>query len=158
MTPADLGRADEVRRFLDWFYNAEALQPAIRAALAHDGHFVEDLLASAGDAFRASLRPPLEERFRLLHRVLVQCGNAAALALEWEWVRRGFSLRHGLCPAQPWKRDLPGGAVLVEGDAGRRWSRRWRIELGGPHIVSCGANEAGVRCVVAVYRVEGGQG
>lgn len=153
MSSDDLQAADELRRFLDWFYNAEALRPVVLAAFGNDSGFIAKLLVLACEYFKPSLCPSLESRFRELHRVLLVCGNAAARALEWEWVRRGFSVRHGLCPAQPWKRDLPKGAELVEGDADRSWSRRWRVELAGPHIVSYGVNEASARCVVAIYRV-----
>jgi radical SAM superfamily enzyme YgiQ (UPF0313 family) len=155
MSADELRAADAVRRLLDWFYNAEALRPLMQAALGNDSGFIAGMLASSGAFLAAPLRPSLEARFRLLHRLLVTGGNAAARALELAWVRRGFSLRHGLCPAQPWKQDLPAGAVLVEGEANRPWSRRWRVELDCPHIVSYGANDAGVRSVVAIHRVEG---
>lgn len=158
MSGEDLRAADELRWFLDWCYNAASLRPVVISALANDSAFVARLLASEREFLGAPLRPPLEARFRMLHRVLVGCGNPAARALEWEWIRRGFSLRHGLCPAEPWKRDLPAGAVLVEGDSERPTSRRWRVELDGPHIVCCGANAAGVRSVVAVYRLDDAAG
>ena len=145
--------ADRLGKFLDWFHNIDAIRPLIGAALDIDPGLLE---AVAGPTFRVlelPLSPTLEDRFRALHGLLVARGNATARAVEWEWVRRGFSMRLGLCTAWPWKQPLPMGAVLVEGDSTRRCSRRWRVELDHPHIVCYGAGDDGVRRVVAIYRV-----
>jgi len=119
--------------------------PAARALRLRSGQ-------AHGPPFGEGGRAPLEERFRALHRVLVGQGNAAARGLELEWIRRGFSLRHGLCPAQPWKQPLPPGCVLIEGDEHRPQLRRWRVELERLHFVCYGTGADGARCVVAVYR------
>ena len=150
MTADEMREADGLRRFLDGFYNAADLQATIIAALENDAGFLNAALSALGSGQGG--RAPLEARFRALHRVLTEQGNAAARGLEWEWILRGFSLRHGLCPAQPWKQPLPAGCILVEGDERRPQLRRWRVELDRSHFVCYGTGADGARCVVAVYR------
>ena len=155
MSGADLLAADRLARFLDWYYNVPALRLLVAAGLEADESLLEGVMAPSFGVLNLPLCPTLEERFRALHRLLGDRGNPVRQAVEWAWVRLGFSLRHGLCPARPWKQSLPEGAVLVEGDAEARHSRRWRVELERPHIVCYGAGVDGVRRVMAVYRVEG---
>ncbi len=153
MTSEDLRESDRLRRFLDGFYNASGLQAAVIAAVENDAGFVEAAASALGETGEQGGRAPLEDRFRALHRVLAGQGNAAARGLEREWIRRGFSLRHGLCPARPWKQPLPDGRELIEGDEARPQLRRWLVELDRPHLVCYGKGDDGARCVVAVYRV-----
>ena len=150
LTVDELREADGMRRFLDGFYNAADLQATVISAVENNGQFLEAALPTLGSGHGG--RAPLEARFRALHRALVEQGNAAARGLEWEWIRRGFTLRNGLCPAQPWKQPLPAGCVLVEGDPQRPQLRRWRVELDRTHFVCYGTGPDGARCVVAVYR------
>ncbi len=154
MSEDDLVFADRLRRFLDGFYNAPALRPTVIAAVRHDDGCVSRMAREQGAVLDWATCPPLEDRFRALHRALAATANPAVRDLEWEWVRRGFSLRHGLCEARPWKQGIPEGAVLVEGDATRPCTRRWLVDLGAPHVVCYGTGPDGARCVVAVYRLQ----
>lgn len=153
MSPEDLQTADRLQRFLDRFYNAPALTPAIREAVIAEPSFVPEALSGLAPALGSGVCPPLEQRLRALHGLLVSRQNPAARTVAWQWVRLGFSLRHGLAPARPWKGELPRSAVLVDGDAARPCARRWRVELGSPHIVCYGTGDDGGRCVTAIYRV-----
>lgn len=152
MSPLDLARADRLSKVLDWFYNVDALRDLIVAGVAGDPEFMERFEHWVGEQIGYAECPDLEARFRVLEGFLAPGGKDLIERLRYRWYRLGFSTRHGPCSYSPWKRALPGSAILVEGNSAARYSRICRVELGTPHFFCYGAGPRGERSVVAVWR------
>ena len=149
MLPADLERADRVSKLVDWFYNEATLRDLVVGVVTAEPGFMERFERRMEQEGMASVCPNLEDRFLMLDRSVT---GEWRERLRYRWYRLGFSGRRGPCKAVPWKGAIPGEAELVEGDAGARVTRIWRVALGVPHYFCQGVSPAGVRTVVTVYR------
>jgi radical SAM superfamily enzyme YgiQ (UPF0313 family) len=155
LSPEELGQSDRLSKLIDWYYNAKPLHLILADAVEIDPSFLVRFEEWSRGRMEFNIRPSLEARFQSLHAFLLTCdGTLAAVAerLCYRWFRLGFSARNGLCPAVLWKNEVPAEAVLVEGDAGARVSRKWLVELHPPHLFCYGTGACGERSVVAVYR------
>lgn len=152
MSLDDLRMADRLARVLDWFYN----KPVLRDVFADGARKCEGYLAAFIDHCATvsgfGICPSLETRLRMLDSFWDGRCESMLQQVRFLWFRNGCSMRHGLCPAMPWKRAMPGGLVLVEGDGGGAYSRIWRVELSVPHYFCIGRGTKGERAVVAVFR------
>ena len=45
--------------------------------------------------------------------------------------------------------------MLLEGDTSKTFARKWRVDLGPPHLFCYGTGEKGERAVLAVFRLSG---
>ena len=115
--------------------------------------FLEGFEAFLAERTDFLICPGLEQRFRWLDEFLSCREGGLAFGLRYQWFRLGFSPGHGLCPAEPWKGPVPETAVLLEGDASRMFARKWRVDLGPPHLFCYGTGEKGERAVLAVFRL-----
>jgi radical SAM superfamily enzyme YgiQ (UPF0313 family) len=155
----DLQQSDRLSKLLDWYYNTTELHSYIADAVAIDSAFLGRFEEWGRGRMGFDVRPSLENRFKTLNMFLNE-EIARRVGLEsivdrlcYRWFRLGYSARSGLRPAVPWKNEVPGDAVLVEGDAGAKVSRKWRVELSLPHLFCYGTGACGERAVVAVYRL-----
>ncbi len=165
MSVGDLQQSDRLSKLIDWFYNAKELHLYFADANAVDPAFLSRFEGWGRGRMAFDIRPSLESRFETLHGFLkeeIARGEATAVALAailqrvcYRWFRLGFSARKGLCPAVSWKKEIPAGAVLVEGDPGAKVSQKWCVELDSPHLFCYGTGASGERAVVAVYRIRG---
>jgi radical SAM superfamily enzyme YgiQ (UPF0313 family) len=165
MSAEDLQQSDRLSKLIDWYYNAKELHGFFVEANTVEPTFlirIEEWIRGR-QGFSSNSKPSLESRFETLNTFLKEMiarggatGSAwAAIAhrLCYRWFRLGFSARNGLCPASTWNKEIPLDAVLVEGDAGARVSRKWRVELEPPHLFCYGTGSHGERAVVAVYLI-----
>lgn len=151
----ELSQSDRLSKLIDWYYNPAPLHSCFADAVEIDPSFLPRFEKWNRERMEFNIRPSLESRFQVLHAFLLTCNPALAIVAErlcYRWFRLGFSARNGLCPAELWKKEIPAEAVLVEGDAGARVSRKWRVELHPPHLFCYGTGACGERSVVAVYR------
>lgn len=157
MTPGDLERSDRLSKILDWFYNVDSLRALIAEGVKVSNSFLGGFELWAADRMDFGICPNLEDRFKILAGYLEECGDGCWKGvlnrLHYKWYRMGFSVRYGPCPATPWKREIPPGAVVVDGEPGVRAARTWHVELDAPHLFSYGTGKRGERAVVAVYRL-----
>ncbi len=162
MTPGDLERSDRLSKILDWFYNVDSLRDLIAEGVRGSSAFFEGFELWAAGRMSFGICPNLEDRFKILAEYLDACGGHARKGvlprLHYKWYRMGFSVRKGPCPATPWKREIPPGATLVDGEPGVRAARTWQVALDVPHLFSYGTGKHGERAVVAVYRLESEEG
>jgi radical SAM superfamily enzyme YgiQ (UPF0313 family) len=153
MSSDDLTQADRLSKLIDWFYNVSVLQAVVFDASRALADFWAALEARVGEACGFGTCPSLEHRFRLLDALLAGRSSPLVHRLRYAWLRHGFSARHGLCPARPWKMPVPQNAVLVEGRAAAAISRVWLAELEARYLFAYGASDRGTRGVVAVWRL-----
>ena len=155
LSSEELGQSDRLSKLIDWYYNAKPLHRIFAEAVEIDPSFLVRFEVWSRDRMEFTVRPGLEARFQTIHAFLLTCDASLAVVAErlcYRWFRLGFSARNGLRPAVLWKNELPPEAVLVEGDAGAKVSRKWRVELHPPHLFCYGTGACGERAVVAVYR------
>ena len=155
MTFDDLCRSDRIAKMLDWFHNVASLRETFTDGVRALGGFLDGFEAFLAERTDFLIRPSLEQRFRWLDRFLSSHDAGLVLGLRYKWFQLGFSPGHGLCPAEPWKGPIPDSAVLLEGDASKTFSRKWRVDLGTPHLFCYGTGEKGERAVLAVFRLSG---
>jgi len=163
LSPEDLQQSDRLSKLIDWYYNTAELHACFADAVEIEPALLARFEVWGRERMGFVIRPSLESRFETLNTFLQSeaAGNivhrealeAVVQRLCYRWFRLGFSARNGLCPAVQWKQDIPPGAVLVEGDAGAKVSRKWRVELTPPHLFCYGTGASGERAVVAVYRL-----
>jgi hypothetical protein len=73
--------------------------------------------------------------------------------LHYAWLKHGFSARHGLCAARPWKEPVPPDAELLEGVREAAGGRLWLAELDHPYLFAYGTGAHGGRAAVAIFRL-----
>lgn len=151
MSAADLARVDRLSRMLDWFYNVPALRSAVTEAARMDPAFAAEFAEHVAVVVGAGACPGIEDRLGILARFLKSRGSPLYPGLVYLWFRSGFSARHGLAPAVPWKKPIPEGATLVEGDAALPVARIWRVEIDRTYFFCYGTGPSGARAVVAVF-------
>jgi len=151
MPPADMEAARQFSCLADWFYNAPDLQPVTIAAAGQ----IHDFWPALADACRAQLSlcgaPSLENRFRLLDNFLKSGPptQAPALRHRLHYARLQHSLTHAYdLDIEPWKKPLPAGARLVEGDGAAEPAQVWRARLDRPYYFVYARNS---RRAAAVY-------
>jgi radical SAM superfamily enzyme YgiQ (UPF0313 family) len=154
MTSDELRRVDRIARIVDGFYNVAVLRETcvagVREIEGFLGEFAEFVAVRADGPFC----PSLEQRFRWLDEFLSARNGRLVQGLRYQWFKCGFSTRQGLCPAEPWRTPVPESAILVEGDASKRFSQKWRVELDPPHLFCYGSGPRGERATVAVFRLQ----
>ena len=149
MTMDDLETARGLSNLADWFYNVPELRALMVDATRRIPGFWEKLvLFGEGMAF-AVTAPSLENRFRLLDDFFCDRSTALRHALQYAWLKHGFSAQHGICRALPWKGPVPEAAVLVEGQAALRPARIFRVDLDQSYLFVY----ARERSAAAVYRM-----
>ncbi len=157
MTPGDLEQADRLSKILDWFYNVESLRDLMVDAVKTSDDFLGEFVSWVVTRTGFRLCPNLEDRFKVLAEYLVANSGGAPSSLlnrlHYRWYRLGFSVRQGPCRGAMWKKAIPDTASIIEGDAGIRVARIWRVELETPHLFCYGTGKRGERAVVAVYRL-----
>jgi hypothetical protein len=130
----DLIIARQLSNLVDWFYNAPELkQPLIEAVKQLGGFFVL-FCKFFGDRAGTSQAPALENRFRLLEQFCRINAPMLVPKLGYAWLKCGLSAQHGICRTTQWKRPLPEGAVLLEGDIRATTRRIYLAELERPYL------------------------
>jgi len=163
LSPDDLAQSDRMSKIIDWYYNTPELHAVVIEAVIIDPGFLARFESWGRERMRFDVRPSLESRFQSLN-TFIQLEIAANLPaadkfervahrLCYRWFQLGFSARKGLRPAVLWKQEIPPEAVLLEGNAEARVSRKWQVELDSPHLFCYGSGSRGERAVVAVYRL-----
>lgn len=150
MGDRDLALADRLSRLLDCFYNAPALHEWVVDAVRARPEFLMELEQRFRERAGSGGRPDLEDRFLVLDSLV---GGELRQRVRYRWYRLGFSTRMGPSPASVWRRAIPAGATLVEGDPAARVARVVRVELERPYFFCYGTAPEGGRAVVAVYRM-----
>lgn len=149
MTGHDLTCSDALSRMLDWFYNTPVFRDIVQMAVSLEPGFITRFLDLFVGLSGDGICPDLEQRFRLIERVLPV---SLKRTLHYRWYRMGFSPKLGPCAASAWKKPIPPEAELVEGDAAAEVIRVFRVELDVAHLFCYGRGSRGERAVVAVYR------
>lgn len=157
MSMDDMATADRVAKVLDWFHNRPLLRTLFRDGVMLWPGFVEAFVAYCGERAGWAACPSLETRLKLLDGFWAGRSDSMCHRVRYVWMRQGYSPRHGVCAAEPWKGGVPGRAVLVEGDRDVPIARVWRAALEAPYYFCIGRGRAGERAVVAVYRDDGGR-
>lgn len=160
LSAEELRQADRLSKLADWYYNTRELHVLLVDAVRIDPEWLSKFETWVRDQMTCDIRPSLESRFKTLHAFLtlqIQEGIGAGLEgvvyrLCYRWFRLGFSARNGICPAVMWKKEIPAGAELVEGDAKAKVARKWLVDLEVPYLFCYGTGPNGERAVVAVYR------
>lgn len=152
MSTADLRQADQLSRVLDWFYNKPILREVFACGAEKCSGYLTAFVDHCAEATGSMKCPSLDARLRLLESFWTGRSDTMVQRVRYLWFRYGLSIRHGLCPAAPWKGALPETAVLVEGDAKAIYSRIWRVELDVPHFFCFGTGANGERAVLAVFK------
>jgi radical SAM superfamily enzyme YgiQ (UPF0313 family) len=134
MSHDDLVAADRLSKLVDWLYNPPELHQFFIAALETVPGFIHTLADFAGGITGGVQAPSLENRFRLLEEYCRRHAPGLISRLGYEWLKMGFSPQHGICRATPWKKPLPSGAVLVEGDGAAVPQRVYLAELERPYL------------------------
>lgn len=155
LSEEELRQSDRLSKLTDWYYNTGEFHAILADAMTIDPKVLSKFEEWSRGRMPFEIRPSLEARFRILYAFLERMPGLEAVVqrLCYRWYRLGFSVRNGLCPAVPWKMDIPPGAELVEGEAGAKVARKWRVELDEPYLFCYGTGTCGERAVVAVYRL-----
>jgi len=150
MTPGDLMRAQRLSRLVDWFYNVPAFQPLLRRGVMEDETTVGrllDFLIGEGMVFHC---PSLDNRYRLLNRFWSD-STPIRQALQYDWLKRGYSPQRGIAPGVPWKADVPPDAVLCEGEPVERFHRVVQARLDREYFFVYSGGEGAARSATAIY-------
>jgi len=163
MSQDDLKQSDRLSKLMDWFYNTTELHTFFVDVVEIDPSSLSRFEMWCRGRMEFDVRPSLESRFETLHAFLMveivqnieysKKVESVAHRLCYRWFRLGFSARNGLRPAALWKKEVPSDAVLLEGDAGAKVARKWRVELDFPHLFCYGTGPSGERAIVAVYQL-----
>lgn len=148
MSLDDMNAARVLSRLVDGYYNAAALRDVVAKANADPGFWAAFLRFGAERAIGAGLS--LEQRFRLLDAFWAGGNPALRWRLHYAWIKWGLGVHGAPCVARAWSGPVPDGAVLVEGEPGRRPARMVAADLDRPYLFEFGA-ENGDRRAVAVY-------
>ncbi len=134
MSFEEMRMAAALSRAVDRFYNVPALREITsRASRELDG-FWPALCGRLVSRGALTDCPGLEERFRMLDRVLNELGSPLVSRVRYEWLRQGLSPREPFCCARPWRGRIPEEAELVEGVATQRPGRMWQADLDEPYL------------------------
>lgn len=113
---AELQKASELSKVIDYYYNDSQLQPIVRQIVKCSPNFIENLreyLATAGQ-----LDNPLsqERRYALLYNYIEQHKPQYTQLLEVAWIGAGLSLKHQASgQPTPLKQHLPKELQIVKG-------------------------------------------
>jgi len=129
MSPDDLATARRLSRVVDAFYNAPELRTSTRTAWSEQPGFFRRF--TAGIEHVLTFPASLERRFRTFHQYARRHDlPRTAETLEVAWLRCGFSPRHGIARAQPWRGPVPDDLVFDESPPPgqtRGTPRVWRV-------------------------------
>lgn len=151
MTPADLLAVHHLSRLVDWYYNTDILQLLISDAARSLPSFWEDLRIFLLEQKALGACPSLENRFKLLDRFFQGRDLQLMNRLRFLWLQQGFSARHGLVDALPWKEAIPADAQLIEGRSDVEGQRKVSAMLDRRYLFVYPGGEGGQRPAVAVY-------
>ena len=151
LSPANLLQAHRLSRLVDWFYNVDAFRPLVRQAVIQDDGFWGKLLLFMEQEDLLHHCPSLENRYRLLDTYWERAGNPLRHAIQYAWLRSGFSSQKGIAPGEPWKAELPADAVLYEGLPPDKVHRRVRAMLDREYFFVYSTGEGPDRPAAAVY-------
>ena len=153
MGVGELEVARRLVRVVEWFYNPPDFRSLLVEASRATPGFWPALLDRAARMLDAAEAPGLEPRYRLLAEYFDRHGPARLRqGLGYQWLKRGFSVMHGIAGAAPWRGPIPKEAELVEGDPAEPVARAFRADLDRPHIFAFG-RRADIRSAVAIYRL-----
>jgi radical SAM superfamily enzyme YgiQ (UPF0313 family) len=152
MTPANLLQVHRLSRLIDWFYNVGAFRPLVCQAVARDEEFWSKLLMFLEQEGFVYHCPSLENRYRLLDSYWSREGNALLRhAVQYDWLKRGYSPQKGIACGEPWKAELPADVVLYEGTLPSKVHRIVRAVLDRDYFFVYCSGEGPERPAAAVY-------
>ena len=133
---------------LDKYYNAPALQSAVREATTRIPDFWRGFHAFCAARGRFGLSEALERRFQDLDAYLSPHGSVRN-RLRYAWLKLGLGGAR-LCPTAAWREPIPESAALVEGARDAAHSRVVLARLDRDYLFAYGRTSE-CRAAVAVY-------
>lgn len=153
MPEGDMLVAQQLSKVVDWFYQPPALQDVVVQASCILPAFWRELCAFCSMKTDLGMRPALMERFVMLSEFLGSESTELRHALQYAWMRTGFSPSKGICNATRLRGPVPGDAMLVEGNKDAALARMDVIDLDQRYLFGYGKRSISQAAVV-IYRLD----